>query len=90
MSALTTFILKSCHVAPANRVPLVEFIAAFRSSLPARIKDSWSRGRITADLASLGFAIGVDDDRRQHVAGLTLAGAWKTVDGRMAFAPSRV
>ncbi len=85
-ASLRTFIADSCHVDPAARMPLVEFLRAYQDSLPASDKDAARRGRVVAQLIRAGYEIGLDADKRFHVGGLTLAGSWRTVDGHLVFA----
>jgi hypothetical protein len=60
-------------------MPLIEFIRAFREFVPARFHDEWNRDRIVSELNECGFKLGLDSDKRHHVAGLALRGTW-TID----------
>lgn len=89
-ASLRQFIVKHCRRSPDARMPLVEFVRAFQDSLPARDSESWRRGRIVTELVSGGFAIGMDDDKRFHIAGMCLAGQWRAVNGALQFKPGKL
>jgi hypothetical protein len=85
--ALRSYIANHCTEHPAARMQLVEFVRQFKASQPAKTRDSWTRGRIVAELVRAGYVIGVDQ-KVAWIGGLSLRGAWVEKNGSMILEPS--
>jgi hypothetical protein len=87
-SPLSNFINFQSVQFPGAREQLFEFVARFKQSLPARTRDDYTRGRIVAELAQLGFQIGIDR-KVFWVAGIAPRGHYESVNGRMTLQRAR-
>jgi hypothetical protein len=67
---LNTFVT-SCHRSPAARVPVAEFLKAFRLAHPEAVT-AWPRGRVVAELAAAGYRIGYDRRQVAWIIGLSV------------------
>ena len=68
---------------PAASVPVKEFAAAFKASLPLEAASNWPRGRIVSELSAAGYALGLVA-KVLHIAGIApRQAALRVVDGEL-------
>jgi hypothetical protein len=62
-----------------------DFVAAFRAALPAGERPRWGRGRIIAEMAALGYRMGLDASNAAFFTGIGLP-MQVDADGRLTVA----
>ena len=82
---LRAFLSERCIPNPAAVTQLKDLLGSFRATLPPKVKASWPRQRFVSELARGGFVIG-EIDRVAHIAGISLRGQWREVNGRLELA----